>query len=296
MLYKYALIPTEKHRVGMEALIGYVESIGKGSSTLVTLKDQFISLRDQLQSAAEKNDYSGGKTIISQMKDVVSNFRAETKTLVAGNETAAKAALNAALEQNSDYFDSLVTEARESKKDRNLEFFDLANARAQGRIDKAKTNGADVTALQAKLDEIKELRSDLIDAMSAGIESCKGEGLGKCNTTESQAYVALKEQIESKYKELVELAKSVGQSQKISNAITKAREIIANGEKTLNAAAARGTDVSAYRASLTEITGLVNSAETKYKSGDFSGAAEDLKQAQEKFNALKNSIPKRGTQ
>lgn len=293
MLYRYALLPAEKHRVGMEALIGYVESAGKDASKLVTLKDQFVSLISQLKTAAENNDYQSGRSIVAQMKDIVSSFRTELKPLVAGSESAAKEALNAALTQNSDYFDSLVAEAREARKDRNLELFDLAVARAQGRLDKAKEKGIDVSALQAKLDEIKELRSGLVDAMNAGIASCKGEGLGKCNTTEAASYKAIRDDIAKKYKELAGLAKTAGQSQRFSIAITKAREIIANGERILNAAELRGIDVSVEKAKLSEIKALIDSADAKYKVNDLSGAKEDIKQAQEKFKTLKTDVVSR---
>lgn len=290
VLYRYALLPIEKNRVGMEALIGYVQAQGEDASKLVTLKDDFISLGDEFKAAADANDYKKGISIVSRMKETVTSFRTEVKQLAAGNETAAKDALNAALEQNSDYFDSLVTEAREARKDRNLELFDLANARAQGRLDKAKEKGIDVSALQAKLDEIKELRSKLVDAMNAGIASCRGEGLGKCSTPESAGYKTLREEIKNKYKELAELAKSTGQGQRAALAITKAREIIAKGEKILGSAEQRGIDISAEKAMLSEIKTLVDSADAKYKNNDLAGAKEDLKKAQEKFNALKNDV------
>lgn len=293
MLYKYALVPMEKHRVGMDALIGYVQSIGKDASTLTSAKDSFVSLQGQLKAAAETNDYAKGKTLIQQMKDTVASFKAEVKPLVAGNESAARAALNAALEQNSDYFDSLVTEARQAKRDRNLELFDLTNARAQGKLDKAKGKGADVSALQAKLDEIKELRSSLIDAMNTGVESCKGEGIGKCTTPEASAYVTLRNEIATKYKELAALAKTVGQSQKVAAAVENGRKILSNGEKLLDAAEKRGIDVSSERAQLTAIKALVDSADSKYRSGDLAGAIADLKQAQEKFKSLKEDVASR---
>ena len=288
MLYKYALLPTEKNRVGMEAIIGYVESLGKDTSKLVTLKDNFVSLADQLNAAAEKNDYKGGKSIISQMKDTVASFRKETLSLVAGNEAGAKDALNAALEANSDYFDSLVTEAREARKDRNLEFFDLALARAQGRLDKAKEKGVDVSALQAKLDEISSLRSAFVDAMNEGIAAYAGEGLGKCTKSEAEAYKTLREEIKNKYKELVELAKTAGQSQRFAVAITKARDIIAKSERVLDGFEKRGADVSNEKAGLDEIKDLVDSAESKYRAGDYTGAQKDLKKAQETFKDLRS--------
>jgi tetratricopeptide (TPR) repeat protein len=259
----------------------------------VTLKEKFVSLADQLRAAAEKNDYQGGKSIISQMKETVTGFRTETKSLVAGNEAGAKDALNSALEANSDYFDSLVTEAHEARKDRNLQFFDLSAARAQGRLDKAKGKGADVSALQAKLDEIKELRTELVDAMNKGIAACAGEGLGKCTKPEVEAYKTLREEIKNKYKELVELAKTAGQSQRFAVAITKAREIIAKSETALDGFEKRGADVSAEKAGLVEIKGLVDSAETKYKTGDYTGAQQDLKKAQEMFKDLRSNAGSR---
>lgn len=296
MLYKYALLPVEKNRIGMEAIIGYVESIGKDTSKLVTLKDRFISLANELNKAAQNNDYQGGKSIISQMKDTVTGFRTETKSIVAGNESGARAALNASLEANSDYFDSLVTQAREARKDRNLEFFDLSVARAQGRMDKAKGNGIDVSALQAKLDEIKELRTDLVDAMNEGIAACAGEGIGKCMKPEVEAYKTTREEIVNKYKELVELAKTTGQNQRYASAIIRARDIIAKGEKVLSNAQNRGMDVSSEKAGLDEIKDLVDSAESKYKAGDFEGAGQDLRNAQEKFKDLRSkAVSRRNT-
>jgi len=293
VLYKYALLPVEKHRVGMDALIGFVESQGKNASGLVALKDQFISEKGRLGSAAEAGNYKEGRGIVKEMMDTVSAFRAEVKPLVAGNGSAAKAALQAALEQNSDYFDSLVTEARQAKEGRNLELFDLANARAQGRLDKANAKGVNVSALQAKLDEITALRSGFIAAMNSGIGSCKGEGIGKCNTTESAAYVALRGQIGARYKELVALAKTAGQGQKMGAAVESARKIIANGEALLDNAEKRGIDVSSERAELAAVKGLVDSADAKQKSGDVEGAIEDLKQAQERFKSLKSDVASR---
>ena len=39
----------------------------------------------------------------------------------------------------------------------------------------AKEKGIDISALQAKLDEINSLRSALVDAMNEGISACAGK-------------------------------------------------------------------------------------------------------------------------
>lgn len=163
-------------------------------------------------------------------------------------------------------------------------------------MDKAKGNGIEVSALQAKLDEIKELRTDLVDAMNEGIAACTGEGIGKCTKPEVEAYKTTREEIMNKYKELVELAKTTGQNQRYASAIIRARDIITKGEKVLGDAHNRGMDVSSEKAGLDEIKGLVDSAESKYKAGDFEGAGQDLRNAQEKFKDLRNkAVSRRNT-
>lgn len=289
MLYKYALVPAEKHRIGMEALIGYIEGTNGSTAKLVELKNGFITQQESLKAAAEKADYKGGRAIVDQMKKTVSDFRTEARAQIGTDTKGAQDALKSALEANEEYLDSLVTEAREAKKDRNLEAFDFANAKIQTRLDKAKDNGADVSALQAKLDEISAKRSELLDAMNSGVASCKGEGIGKCTTPEAQAYVTLRTELETDYKELREIAKQVGQSQKIGNAVTQAYTIITNAEKTLATAEGRGRDVSVQKAKLAEIKTLVDGADTKYKAGDYTGAENDLKAAKDAFEALKKS-------
>ncbi|MBU4300839.1 hypothetical protein L6303_07030 [archaeon] len=289
MLYKYALVPMERHRIGMEALIGYVEGINGSTAKLVELKNQFVAQQDSLKAAAEKSDYTGGRAIVEQMKKTVADFRTNVRAQIGTNTEAAKAALNNALEANEEYLDSLVTEAREAKKNRNLEAFDFTNAKIQARLDKEKSNGADVSALQAKLDEIKDTRSALIDAMNTGIESCKGEGIGKCTKTEAQNHIKLRAELETDYMQLRELAKQIGQSQKIGNAITQAYNIIANAEKTIAAAERNGLDVSVQKARLAEIKGIVNGANAKYLAREYTGAANDLKSAQSAFETLKKN-------
>lgn len=291
MLYKYALIPAEKHRIGMDAIIGYVESINGTAAKLVTLKDAFAAQEESLNAAAEKADYKGARAIVDQMKKIVSEFRAEANAqlAVSTKTAAAKDALNKALEANEDYLDSLVTDSREAKKDRNLEAFDFANAKIQARLDKAKASGANVSALQAKLDEIKDKRSALLDAMNAGVESCKGEGLGKCATPESQAYIALKKDLESDYNGLRELAKNIGREQKIGNAIAEAEKIAGRAKEALLKAEKNGRDTDAHKAKLSEIEAKIGGAKAKYAAKDYSGAISELKSAKSAFEALKKS-------
>jgi tetratricopeptide (TPR) repeat protein len=274
----------------MEVIIGYVEDLGKDTTTLVSLKDDFVSLVENLEAAAERNDIEEGRAIIEQMKTIVSQFRAEAHALIEDVEEA-KAAVQEALEENKDYFDSLLTEARDARRDRNLEVFDLLSARAQGRIDKAKVRGVDVTALQAKLDEIKEKRSELIDVMNDVIAACHGLGRAECEETpEAQAYVTLREDIKSEYRELRDLARKQGRGFRISKALAQANSIISRASERLDRAEARGIDVTVEKAKLNEIQKMVNDAQAKYDAGDYAGAIEDLRAAREAFKTLRGEV------
>ncbi len=295
--YKYIHVAVEKHRVGMEALIDYVDSTGGDTAKLTELKTQFISEDTSLQTDAQgATNYTiwvdEKKSTISKMNQTVSGFKTELATQIKTNRSQAVAALNSALAANKDYFSTLLTEARETHKDRNTKAFDYVNSEIQIWIDGSKANGTDVSAVQAKLDEIEDKRSDFIDDMDKAISSCQGVGIllgtPACNSAEVQAYNALRDEIISEYKELQNITKQM-RSQKIGDTITKAYAIIDNADKTLTNAENNGQDVSAYRVQLDAVKAFVDSADAKYKAGDYTGATNDLKSAQAAFQALKQS-------
>ncbi|MBU3966007.1 MAG: hypothetical protein KKG76_01330 [Euryarchaeota archaeon] len=91
-------------------------------------------------------------------------------------------------------------------------------------------------------------------------------------------------------------AETAGQSQRFANAIRVARDIISKSETALDGFEKRGVDVSAEKAGLEEIKGIVDSAETKYKAGDYTGAQQDLKKAQEMFKDIRSkAVSRRNT-
>jgi hypothetical protein len=281
--YKYALIPIERHRIGMEAIIGYVKEIGKDTSTLEKLKDDFVSEKDRLETAAENNDRAQALSIIEEMKVTVASFKTEARKLVGPNVTEAKEVLKEALEQNKDYFDALLKEAREARRDYILEIFDLLVARADERIKDMEAQGIEVAELLTKLDEIREKRSDFISVMNEAIE-----------TEDRTAYDQMREEIKKEFKELRNLVKSKAQGPRIAEVLDRADAIISNAEARLDAAESRGIDVTVERAKLSEIKAMVDSAREKYNAGDYEGAIEELKSARDAFKSLREEARAKG--
>lgn len=282
VLYKYALIPIETHRIGMDALIGFFKDSGKDTSKLETLKAAFISEKAQLESAANDRDVLLGRGALDSMRKTVASFRTEARSLAGGNTTGAAFAVSTALLANTDYLDSLVTDARSARRDRNLEIFDLTVARAQARLDFAKSQGRDTGDLQAKLDEIMGLRNSLIDAMNSGIEACKGEGIGKCTSSEVPEYVKLRNSIAKDFAELAKMARNKALCVKVKTTLDQADR------------AAGALEVGLGADKMSGIKSLLSSAKEKYNKGNCTEAAKDIKGAVDAYNLLRaNATPVR---
>jgi uncharacterized protein YwbE len=275
VLYKFALIPMERHRIGMEAIIGYVDEIGGDSSALVELKADFEAQMEELKAASEEGDRDEAKQILDSMKDTVKGFRAEAKAQIGEeNFEEAKARLDEALEENQEYFESLRLDAREARKERAIEIFDILVARAEEKISKLEEMGIDVTDLTAKLEEIGEKRSDFIEAGNTAIE-----------TGDRTEYDAMRTEIKEEFKELARLFKQHGGALRAANVIDAAYKRIEAVQERLDELEQTGKDVTVEKAKLEEIRTMVDSAAEKLGAGDVDGAAQDLKAAREAFTS-----------
>ncbi len=282
--YNYALVPIEKTKVSMDALIVYVGDLGEDTTQLEAYKVDFVAKQDDLLAAAENNEPLG--QVISEMRAVVKDFRDETASLVGENKTDAREAVKAALEENEDTFYNLIAEARTVHKTHNLEAFDHAIDRAQERIDEGAAKGLDVTEVQARLDEISAKRDQWVLIMDDAIDSCTVRPVVRCNTTESDEYRALKDEIRQDFRELKDLARDVGKQQRIAATITQARDVVDRVQERLDNANA---DVSEEQEVLDEISGIIDGAEEKNNMGDYEGAIEDLEDSRERFREMRES-------
>lgn len=309
-LYDVFFYQMEKHRIGMEAIIDYVDEKGDtnaGSDQLVVIKDSFVALEGELETAAEAGDAEKFKEILKDSRELTKDFRLESHEVLGteGEIGEARTKVNEALEENNDYLQTLLGNIQQSRKESELEIVDEANDGAQEKIDNIKEKGVDVEELQAKLDEIKDKRDTLEGKLEAAITSCEGVGLGVCDTAEAQEYRDLKEEIKQGYKELREISRTTGRAHKISNAIQASHKVLERIEARISSAEEIGADVTAAKAKLDEVKDMVNSAEAKYNESDYEGALEELENAKEALKgssiqkaierkALKDKGPKEG--
>ena len=288
--YKYDYAVIEKYRIGMEAVISYVEELGKDSSALMSYKDQFTALAADLKAAADDNDEASYNTTIEEMKTIVTSFRQEARNQVGNNTEEARARIEAAFEENKDYLYGLVTEARELHKERNIQIFDYYDARAKEVIDRLEAQGYNMSEAEAKLSEIEGKREDFIEAMNTTIQACSDRWIGECKeTAEAENYFELRDEIIDDFKELRDLIlKAV-----LDEVIPRAEDVLSRAEDVLSRAEAKGIDVTTERAKLDAIKSLVSDAKVKYDQGAYKEAIGLLKSAKDSFRELKEEVRSR---
>jgi len=212
--YKYAQVKVEKHRIGMETLISFVEEKGRDSRKLESIKSEFLSANQEFKLATEKEDKVAIDLVISKMREIVVRFRKEAKIQLAGLGKEALKELNDALEANESYFNSLLDEARTLHKDRNIEIFDWAIGKGEEAVEKLKEYDKDTTQVEAKLNEIKGKREKFLATMNEALTACYGiENINCQNTanlggncaTKVQNYCTLRHEIKNDFSQLRDL-------------------------------------------------------------------------------------------
>jgi hypothetical protein len=288
--YNVVFYQMERLRIGMDAVIDYAQEINASTDKLIELRDEFVAKEAELNQTAVEGDFVGFKGVLAHIKGIVKEFRIESHAVLGDNIGEAKVRVANAWQENKEYLKTLIDNISKSKKEADLEKVEEAIEDAEEKVDKLEERGANVTPLREKIEEIKEKKELLREKLEAAIESCKGVGLGACNTTEAEEYRALRDEIRQEFRELKEIAKDTGKKVAIARVIEASERIIEKTKERLEKLEERGVDVTVPLAKLEEVEELLDSAEEKYEAGDYEGAKEDLKAVRKAFKSVRDEI------
>lgn len=203
--YKYVQVPFEKLRVGMDSLISFADEKGKSSTTMESLKDEFLAANQELKTAADQNSQTAFDEAIDKMRDAVLKFKNEAKAQFTGTMGGgALVRLGQDLTKNKSSFNSLLDEARNLHKERKTQIFDWGVSKGDAAIQKLKDYGKDATQAEAKLNEIKGKRMGFVTSMSDIVSACYGIERISCQNAANfeancsakiQSYCTLKDSI-----------------------------------------------------------------------------------------------------
>jgi hypothetical protein len=283
-LYDVFFLQMEKHRIGMEAIIDYVGDSGDtnaGSENLVIIKDEFVLLLDDLETAADADDDAGFRDVLKDARGLVKDFREASHDALGGEGEigAAREAVNAALDANADYIKTLRTNIQNSREEAELEIVDDINEEIEEQIENAQEEGVDTEEFEEKFEELKDKREELEEKLEAAIESCGDVSINECDTTEAEDYRALREEIKGEYKKIRETSRKVARAKKVRSTIKASNKLLENLEKRIAEAEAEGQDVTALKAKLEELKSMLDDVEAGYEEDGYEGAVEKFKNA-----------------
>ncbi len=285
VVYRHA----EQTRIGMEAVISYVDELGNDSAKLTEIKDSFITKVEDLKTASDNNNFEDFQQALKDMRDLIKEFREESHNLLGENVGEARTRVAQAIQDNQEYLNSLVDEINNARGELELEAVDEALDAAEERTEKAEERGVDTNEVQTKIDEIKLKRADLKTKIDAAVASCGETALRACDTAEAQEYKDLRQEIKDDFKSLREIAKTTGRKNRVSKGVDAAKKVLEKAQYRVTKAEERDIDVTTINAKLTEVETTLNSAQDKIDSGDYEGATEDLKAARTAFlSAMKD--------
>jgi len=222
--YDFALYRAERHKIGMEAIIDYVDELGGDSSTLADLKSDFLSKLDELENAASEGDWETYDGIIEEMKSIVKNFREEARNQISEeNREEARNRIQQNLDENEEHLSGLLSTAYENGKSHMRGKFDAAICVAENAIERLSKWGLDTSEIEAKLDEIKAKEDDITDKMEAAALSCADVPYGLCETDEKAEYEAAKDELVEEFRDLRDAIKDL-KKQRFSQAGVQAAE------------------------------------------------------------------------
>ncbi len=153
--------------ISMEAAIDYIDEIsgGAGTSKLSSLLDDF---RDQNEKAGTLTTHVALNNAIRQLTQITNDFNEETQKQMReynGKNLLLLGRIATALNDNKNGLDKLKEDYWNIKKENVLGIFDIYVDFAQDILDKLGENGYDITEAQKKLDEIKDKRGEVEDAL-----------------------------------------------------------------------------------------------------------------------------------
>ena len=153
--------------IGMETIIAYINEISEnaGAAQLSSLLDGF---KNQSQTMQTLTTHVAFNNAFKQLRKITTDFRLETRKQMKehkGKASALISKIKIALEEKQSELDGLKDAFLAVGKNNSLEIFDIRVNHAQEVLNALSANGYDITAAQAKLDEIKNKRSSLESAL-----------------------------------------------------------------------------------------------------------------------------------
>lgn len=287
--YKFAEYRIEARLVSMQAVIDYLEDEENNTDTdtLVSIKGSFEDAADALKDATTVAEYTDAAT---DLKNYAKDFRDEARSIV-HNLSEAKLAINASLVDNEGDLNKLLSAAYAFGKSQQLERFDESVCRLEEKADKLKDLSYDTSDTDSDIDDYKDLRGDVEDALDNVADSCANQTFADCDSNEKDDYSNLKADVKDNF---LKVRTHMG--------LMVSKQLFDKTESIISKLKKAGMDVSGFEDQLSELRNTWSDLEDsfndeKYNLGndisdlrkDIAQLREDMRDAIKDFNKTQKS-------
>lgn len=144
--------------ITMDAIIDLYKENGINTSELTNLKVKLTGLDSQAKKAAETINRDEFYSIVEESRETIVSFR----DIVKENDVEGQSeAVKSAIQENKDYLTGLRDETSDVKKGIYLKAIDNRLEKLEQISNRLEENGADVTEINSKIDEISDSRATI---------------------------------------------------------------------------------------------------------------------------------------
>jgi ElaB/YqjD/DUF883 family membrane-anchored ribosome-binding protein len=267
----------KKHLIGMDAVIEFAGELGKNTTELEELRNEFNTVIENIEGVLSSDEKDPLGRHVAAARRIANEFRKKSKELLGDEVDEARERVRKAIAEDREGI--LAREAdkiRAEEYSHGLNSFDAHVRNAQKKINRLIKAGLNVSEAEEKLEEIRDKRPALVEAIEAYVNSCRGKPL-TCDNEEHRELRELRREIRGEFKELDGIIKKIRQGERIAHLAAKLERAIDRAENKLAKAEEKGLDVTVYRVKLEEIRKILGSARSKAEAGDVKGAMLDIR-------------------
>jgi hypothetical protein len=288
--YSFYHYRSEVRNVEMTAVIDHGDDLGKNTTELDSIRDEFVARYEEAQAAGDAGNVKSFNTVVSEGKLLIKSFRETAREMFNESEKqGVRAVINNSLESYADYLSELREQAIGAGKVHRLTSFDARVCVFQRFIVKVEGKGYVMDEYQLRLDALAARRTELITALDAANEACDLPVFA-CNETEAETFRGLVDELNQVFRELKRDIMSARLNQVALKRIEVMDIRIERISSLLDRMEERHHNVSEHRDSLESIDTLVNEASVLAEAGNNDAAMEKINQAIEGLNELMRGL------
>lgn len=260
---------TAIQETSMEVVIAYIDEISNGTEGSTELESLLEEFQAQTETIETLTTHVALNNALRQLRQITTDFRVETRKQMNehnGRYLELANRIKTALGENKDELDNLEDTYWEKRKDNALEIFDIRVERAQNVLDTLQAKDYDTREAQAKLDEIKAKRSELVDAFDK-----------KDNLAIAQVHRDIFELSKELARIVRDLQVEIPREVRVRHWINVGERIVDRTATIISELDRLGIDVTELREIHAQAEADLEKAKEAFDAGDLEGAIDALK-------------------